>query len=144
MMRPIYESSRDRENQERVARKLEIAWKVKLKATEQLHFADYWVRKGGALVGIVEIKCRLGYYSTSFPTLMIGTRKILNSQEYIADSDLKFILVPQWKDGIFWRRILSDTTFKVEVGGRKDRGDPQDMEECFFIPVSSFKKVKGT
>ena len=93
-MRPIYESSRDRENQERVARKLEIAWKVKLKATEQLHFADYWVRKGGALVGIIEIKCRLGYYSTSFPTLMISTRKIRNSQEYVAGSDLKFILVP--------------------------------------------------
>ena len=142
-MRPIYEKPADRANQLAVIKILEGKYAgVKFEETEMLCPVDFQVKRDGKLSSIVEIKCR-SYDSAAFKDYLISSHKIRQAAAMAKHQGIKFILVVKWLDRIVRIEITDDTLSQSRLGsgGRTDRNDSQDTEECYYIPLSLFETV---
>lgn len=143
-MRPIYETAQDLKNENEVAAYLSAAWGcdfVKLKISYGLDFA---IIKDDALVATAEIKCR-NYDSASidrFGGLMLSASKAHRAAEWLTNHGAPFVLAAKLTDGLFVATIEYWPAYKIEITGRRDRGDWQDIEPCCIIPMSEFKKME--
>jgi hypothetical protein len=76
---------------------------------------------------------------------MISLGKIMAARRLSEASQLPSFLLVQWTDPKLWNydvcgyvRLDSLLDFKIAVGGRTDRGDPQDIEPVALIPIGEF------
>ena len=70
---------------------------------------------------------------------MISASKWRNAQVLAKDDGIPFILVVRFTDGVY--AIKGNKDHPTAKGGRYDRGDAQDVEECMYIPLEQFKKI---
>lgn len=87
---------------------------------------DYALTRGQNVLALVEVKTRtnaLGAYAT----YMISAHKIEFGLRWERTFGIPFLLVVEFTDGIYWVKV-SEIPFKVEMGGRRDRGDKDDTE----------------
>jgi hypothetical protein len=91
---------------------------------------------------LLEVKCRKNE-SKKWPTYLISAQKIILLKSIGAGAGIKAGLAVQFTDGIFFFDISSAdlTSIPIEIAGRTDRKDELDLEPCFMIPISMFKKV---
>jgi len=138
-MRKIYETEIDRQNESNVARYLETAWNCTFKKSVALSNIDGEVfGPDGRLAALIEIKKRLNS-STRYPTLLLSANKWRNALRLSEECCVPFMLVVEFTDGIFVTKIKKE--YPVQKGGRYDRGDSMDLEDCVYIPISDFKRV---
>lgn len=140
MTRPIYESTFDRENEDRIAFQLAQQWKVGVEKLRKMFPVDYALVQNKAIVGFLEIKCRTNPVY-QYPDYLISMGKIdwcLNVSEKFR---VKCILAVQWSDRLGWLQVKRECQFKLSIAGRTDRGDGADIEPCCLIPVEQFKFV---
>jgi hypothetical protein len=138
-MRKIYETEIDRQNESNVARYLETAWNCTFKKSVALSNIDGEVfGPDGRLAALIEIKKRLNS-STRYPTLLLSANKWRNALRLSEECCVPFMLVVEFTDGIFVTKIKKE--YPVQKGGRYDRGDSMDLEDCVYIPMSDFKRV---
>lgn len=137
MARPLYETSNDRD------REL-IAINRLLKGTDKepiklpiIYGIDYAVKEDGCITSWVEVKCRSNE-STKYPTLMISAAKIWTGVEMFQITKLPFFLVCEWTDKIGFLKIHTVAGYCIRIGGRTDRGDAQDIEPVYYIPIDKF------
>jgi len=61
------------------------------------------------------------------------------------DFPLGAAIAVQLTDGIYVWSIPNKTSFErlpeIKMMGRRDRGDPQDIEPCVLIPMKKFRKI---
>lgn len=86
-----------------------------------------------------ELKCRwnpVGRYKT----LNISARKIVEGLNYAQWTNRPFSLFVRWDDmcGV---ALIEHADFPIEHGGRRDRGDPNDVEPMICIPTGIFEPV---
>ena len=117
-MRPIYETKQDKRNEVVVAK--------------------YTLLAHGRPRALVEIKVRTNTSST-YATYMISAVKVDAIINTAKEQGLIPFLVVKFTDGIFITKLVED--FKRGLGGRYDRGDTRDIEECMYIPMNKFKKL---
>ena len=55
-MRPMYESDRDRINEDRIARRIEKAWRLELKKLPVSYKLDFAAVRDNVIVGWIEVK----------------------------------------------------------------------------------------
>lgn len=137
--RPLYETTESLSEERLVAERIGEAWScnpVKLARAYQLDFA---LCRDDAVQAWAEVKVRTKRY----PTYMLSLHKWLAAVELHERTGLPALLVVQWPDLLAYcalsglRRPLS-----VTMGGRRDRGDWQDMEPVVHIPLEFFNRVR--
>lgn len=135
--RPQYETPADLSRQERVAVRLEIAWKCELHPLPISYGWDYGMFRGDVMLGVVEIKCR----DQKYDTLFISLAKLMRGRDYQQAGFATFLVV-SWPDGVYWVKNPEPDELRTQWGGRNDRGDPQDMEPVCHIPVDAFRRLE--
>jgi len=140
MNRPTYENAEDRSAETLAVQKFirsfggEVDF-IKLPVQYKMDFA---LTRNGFITALVEVKCRKNNKHT-YPTYMISMSKLVAAAGY-GNIGINCILLVQWADSMGWVQMTNDD-WKVKVGGRKDRGDWQDVEPVTHIPISEFKDV---
>lgn len=138
-MRKIYQTAEDKKRQGSVAERLMEAWNCDFVTAPDLSFVDGKVLdSGGRLAALVEIKTRRNA-STKYPTYMLSAHKWRNALQAANEYRVPFMLVVEFTDGIYAAKIRSD--YNIQKGGRYDRGDSMDVEDCVYIPMADFRKV---
>jgi hypothetical protein len=125
--RPVYEKEADREEARLVVSSL--GWKAVER--EPLCYHDFDVDYGGVVLN-VEVKVR----GKQYDTYMLSKHKF----DYLLGLPYG-VLVVAWREikkiGVVSVSKINNYTFGS--GGRKDRGDAKDVEQCVFIPTPQFK-----
>lgn len=82
----------------------------------------------------VEIKSRNIVFG-QYGHLHLSLDKVTRLQTVSELLKIRAIIIASLKDGIFWHGVPpKGAVLHTEMGGRRDRGDPKDLEEmaCFF------------
>tara|TARA_R110000868_G_scaffold261331_3_gene519437 strand:+ start:11080 stop:11466 length:387 start_codon:yes stop_codon:yes gene_type:complete len=99
---------------------------------------NYALYKNGRLITLVEVKCRRTAM-WQFPTLIMSTRKLDRAYELAERSGVPLMVVTKWADNLGYLRVRDPYRYPVKTGGRTDRGDEQDIEALYDIPIGKFK-----
>jgi hypothetical protein len=138
-MRPIYETDQDRGREREVHSYLESKLDCVFKVADRLSNVDgFLCSVDGEMVAAVEIKTRRNP-KAKYPTYMLSAAKWRNGLETGKIYGVPFVLIVKFTDGIY-AVALSDR-YKTSHGGRYDRGDARDAEECIYIPIDKFHEV---
>jgi Holliday junction resolvase-like predicted endonuclease len=139
MSRPKYETQADRNNEQRVADLLaEKGYTlVKLPLQYKLDFAII-EDELDKVVGFAELKART-VEMNKYPTAMISLAKVVKAHDISACTNLPSYFIVLYKDAL--ARINFASEFSINIGGRSDRGDPQDRDVCAYYPIEGFTVV---
>jgi hypothetical protein len=138
-MRPIYETVSDRQREDEVRQYLVETYKCNYKKTAILSGVDgYLYDEDDVPAAVIEIKCRNNAHD-KYPTYMISASKWRNARLLAKDDNIPFLLVVRFTDGVY--AVKGNTEYPTAKGGRYDRGDAKDVEECMYIPLEKFKKI---
>ena len=99
---------------------------------------DFCLIDNKTIKTFVEVKCRTNE-KIAFSTYIISMSKVVVARSY-SDFGVNCILLVQWTDQMGWVD-LSSKEWEAKIGGRKDRGDWQDIEPVVHIPISEFNTV---
>jgi hypothetical protein len=114
-------------------------WEVDFHKLPRAYHVDWMLTKRGEAKAFAELKCRNNPRS-QYPTLMLSMHKWMHGKAMAQEIGGKFLVIVKWSDGIFYHtQGWCDVTYGV--GGRKDRGDSQDIEPVVHIPTDYFKRV---
>ena len=140
MTRPDYETDSDLCNEKNIAANIESAWGVSLQKTPRRYPYDYIALDFNEVaVALIEIKHR-NNDSKKYQSYMISMGKLAECQGTAKTVGLAFVLVVGFSDKImFWP--YKKNQFDIEIGGRRDRGDNQDIEPVAQIPMKHFKDI---
>ena len=139
MPRPMYETQFDRNNEQRVTELLaEKGYTlVKLPLQYKLDFAII-EDELDKVVGFAELKART-VEMNKYPTAMISLAKVVKAHDISSCTNLPSYFIVLYKDALV--RINFASEFSVNIGGRSDRGDPQDRDVCAYYPIEGFTVV---
>jgi Holliday junction resolvase len=127
------------ENQTAVGRFLSAVWCCSVGACPKAYAVDLVLHRGLDVVALVEVKCRT--YMPPDRTLWISAHKwadLIRLSE--ATSVPAFLAVHFYGHGLYVI-AASRRRFRTILGGRRDRGDAQDIEPEIEIPLSAFERV---
>ena len=138
-MRPIYQTERDTVNESIVMDFIQSKYKCNFRLTRPLDpFDAVILDDDDVVVALVEIKSRRNA-SDKYPTYMLSGAKADTVIRIAESMDAIPLLMVKFTDGIFVTKLMSG--FERKRGGRYDRGDALDMEECIFIPMDRFRTL---
>jgi hypothetical protein len=138
--RPKYETSEDLSKEALAIQKFIASFgdAVEFAKLPIQYKMDFCLIDDQTVCTFVEVKCRKNK-KTAYSTYIISMSKIVVAKAY-NDIGIKCILLVQWTDEMGWVD-LSNNEWPVKIGGRKDRGDWQDIEPVAHIPISEFNIV---
>lgn len=139
-MRKRYENPASLEAERLVATTLESRWNCKLAKMPIAYHIDWMALRDNKPVAFMELKCRTNPRE-QYPTFMLSFAKWQHGIQMGSTAAVPFIVSVQWTDGLFYLPVDNTTPFDLGYGGRKDRGDWQDMEPVVYVPTSLFKEV---
>jgi len=133
----IYESDQDRANQEIAVAMLCDRLGCQYASLPKLSSTDYTLFSGNILVGFAEIKCRTNPMAL-YDTAIIDESKVIYSQKLKEKFGVPSFFVIMWSDYCGFTRLDTGGVFKT-IGGRNDRGDPNDGRDLLAnFPIKSF------
>ena len=136
-MRPLYETEEDLDRERGAILTLcgrTDAHPFKLPISAH---ADYIMMRGSEAKAVVEVKCRKNK-RLAYETYMLSKHKYDGLLSW-ANYGLTPILLVSWEDAIGYVRL--PCPHDIAVGGRRDRGDAQDIESVVHIPTNIFKVI---
>lgn len=139
-MRPIYETPQDRENEASVRDRICELYNCKCRQSVELSSVDgMLVDKDDNGVAIIEIKTRRNAHD-KYPTYMLSANKWRSGMKIAEHYRLPFLLFVKFTDGIFYTKLKKH--YETARGGRTDRLDPYDQEECIYIDMNNFRRME--
>ena len=138
-MRPIYETPHDLANEASVADVLSSAWNCESTKLQVRDAFDYAATRGKNITAFVEVKTRTNPMH-KYPTYMISMTKVMNANAVFMSTGTPSLLVVKWTDCMGWVQ-LNQNKFTLEIGGRRDRHDAQDIEPVCHISIDLFKVI---
>ena len=136
--RPCYETADDRRNEEDVAAKLEQAWGCTLTKLPLEYRVDYVATRGG-IKALIEIK-RRRVSINQYPTIILSMHKVFYARQFAQMCGAEPLFVIQYDDALA-NINLNDKPDHVDIGGRKYRGDDQDIEIVYHYSTSRLKLI---
>lgn len=140
-MRPLYETKDNRKKESETVSVVCNKWGCKAQKTPNLFPFDYLLTRGDK-ASFAEIKNRT-FEHTKYETIYICLSKINKCVFHAEMSGVPFFLILGYMDGIFYtslsKEVLPD--FRIEMNGRTDRNDPQDISPVYHIPLKIFKRI---
>lgn len=140
MVRPIYESSKNIDNEKIAAKEIARVIGCNVMRNKKLCAFDYSFIKDNNIKAIGEIKVR-SCFRNQYKTFFISADKVLKCKEFASTFDIKFLLFVWWGDGIYMLDVMETSHDYLDIGGRTDRGDAQDIEPMVHYSVEKFKLV---
>lgn len=139
MARPIYETSRDRDAERQIAETIAQKYNAKAIKAKRLYGLDWFFERDGYVVGMVEIKVR-NYTRNHFETYMISADKVARIRMLSSVTGVPAFLFVSWRDGIGYINLSDEPDYNA-IGGRRDRGDDQDVEVVLHYLIQRFVTV---
>ena len=139
-MRRSYETQIDLDNEKSICKRIEAACGMHLRKMSIKYSLDFIGFRNGKAVAVIEVKKRHNSYSR-YPTLILSLAKYNRGVEFYRVNDLKFIFCVQFEDGYFFYEYQNEDKFDVQIGGRTDRNDAEDIEPVVHIPIVRMKKL---
>jgi len=141
MARPIYETQTDRNNERRLAAKIEKHYNCMLTKMPMKLSLDFMAMRDGKAVAFIEARQRKIAMNT-YPTYMLSLYKAMQARLLTMTTGLPCFLAVQWTDKAGMVRLPpSVEDFYVEVGGTNRRDDPQDIEPMVHFDIAKFKEL---
>ena len=135
-MRPIYEKDEDRTKEQIIFQMLAKKLNCVCITTPKLSRIDRLIcTKKGKLKALVELKVRTNKHDT-YPTYMLSAAKYRKMLSLADALKVDALLLVRYTDKT--RIVKLEEEYQINIGGRTDRGDAQDMEECIYIPIKNF------
>lgn len=138
-MRPTYETPEDQSHERQVVDLLCAKWGCTAAKTPRFYGVDWSLQKGNEVKAMAEVKFR----KASYPTYILSLHKFVEMCQSAAVSGLPYFLVVSWPEEsqrvVRYVSVTPEIKQRVIHGGRKDRGDAQDVEPVVEIPMSKFK-----
>ena len=137
MNRPRYETQADRDNEQRVVDYLAtLGWQFeKIPMQYRMDFAIF---RDGECRGFAELKSRNVFMNT-YPSVMISLSKVLAARWLTEATGLPAYLVVRYQDAL--TRLDFSDYYELRMGGRADRGDPQDRDICAYYPTERLRLI---
>jgi hypothetical protein len=139
-MRPIYETDFDRDREFETINSVSMEWGVSFCRTPVRYPCDAVLLKDGHVIGWAEVKNRDCYRDT-YPTYLISVSKVIDLLNYEEKTGFPAVIIVGWNDIIGHIEVKRIPYCKIGMGGRMDRGDWQDQEPCFMVPIHMFKFI---
>jgi hypothetical protein len=142
-MRPTYETQEDLDIENKIASLLEKTWNCDMVKMPVRYHLDFVMKRNGKAVAFCEIKTRsrtmeainkLGGY-------LLDIGKWSSAKQLVDCSGLPFILVVCTLDGTYYARFTEFVPKGVDVKGRTDRNDWQDVGPCVVLDTQLFKRI---
>lgn len=143
MSRPIYETAEDRDREQKIIEAVCKAFHpCSSHRLPRKYALDYFLQFGvdGSAMAWCEVKRRYNKRE-DYPTYMISLRKVLEGVGHSEATGHAFLIIVQWDDGIFVANIEDIKGLRVEMGGRADRFDSEDIEPVVHIPNDWFTHI---
>ena len=128
MTRPIYETQTDRNNERRLAAKIEKHYNCILLKMPMKLSLDFMAIRDGKAVAFIEARQRKIAMNT-YPTYMLSLYKAMQARSLTMTTGLPCFLAVQWTDKAGIAKLPpAHEEMHVEMGGTTRRDDPQDIE----------------
>lgn len=137
-MRPKYETSNDRSNEQEVADVIGAARGYMMEKLPPMSKMDYAAFSTEGLKAFIEIK-RRKVAKGKYDTMMIGMEKVLWARQVSQSFGIKSYFFIQWDDALGY--VCLDNECELDLGGRTDRNDPLDMGMHAYFKTSDFKEL---
>lgn len=140
--RPMYENEDSLKGEADTIFEVSKAWKAELVKMPVKNKIDCLMKsKSGDPRAFVELK-RRACKRHKYPTYMLSLDKWLAGLTMESGTNLPFILIVDWEDEIGFLKCSEVVAqINVNMGGRKDRGDAQDIEPVVHIPIYLFETL---
>tara|TARA_R110000803_G_scaffold209698_1_gene279845 strand:+ start:69 stop:488 length:420 start_codon:yes stop_codon:yes gene_type:complete len=139
-LRKIYETQYDLDNEKSISEVIQSVCNLSLRKLSMKYFIDFIAFRNKKAVAVVEVKKRNNNHDT-YPTLILSLAKYNRGVEFFKVNGLKFIFAVQFNDGCFFYKYKDGDRFAIELGGRIDRKDAEDIEPVIHIPINRMKKL---
>ena len=140
-VRPVYETDENLAQEKQVLALLCRHWECVSEKMPLRYELDYLLIRRRKAVAWLEIKVRTNNYGY-YPSYMISLGKIMAARRLTEATSLPSFLVVQWRDWKGYIRLDNLEKFEISMGGRTDRGDPQDMEPVVLFPIGNFTEIE--
>jgi hypothetical protein len=137
-MRPRYETQYDSREEARFSEILAERFRCSLHKLPIRYGLDFSAVRDGRVVAFVETKVRTNPVG-QYPTYMISVGKFMYADTLTRVTGLDCILAVKWSDAWGHTNLVLQPDIEVTIGGRRDRGDEQDIEPVCLIPIAQFK-----
>jgi hypothetical protein len=137
-VRPRYEMPKDLTREAEFSRVVGQKFYCTFSKMPDRYGLDFCMLRDGAVTAFAEVKVRSNPRD-KYPTYMIALSKVMSANGLNAATGLPCFLLVRWTD--CWGYVRLDGKVEqgsLSVGGRTDRGDPQDVEPVSLIPTSRF------
>jgi len=145
MTRPTYETKEDLSREGDISSFLEKRWGCKMLKMPIRYHLDYVVQRDGKAIGFCEIKTR-NYTMKSIGNMggyLLSIGKWSSAKQLVDCSGLPFMLVVCTLDGLWLAKFTEFVPKDIQVKGRTDRNDWQDIEPCVLVDTLLFKKISS-
>ena len=141
MTRPTYETAEDRNNERRLAAKIERHYGCILQKMPMKLSLDFMAIRDGKAVAFIEARQRKIAMNT-YPTYMLSLYKAMQARALTMTTGLPCFLAVQWTDKAGIAKLPpSHEDMHVEMGGTTRRDDPQDIEPMVHFDIAKFKEL---
>ena len=138
-MRPTYETQEDRDKEKAVFSALAKELRCVCITPPKLSRIDRLLcDKKGNLKAVVELKIRTNAHD-KYPTYMLSAAKYKSMLTLAEAMKVPALLLVEYTDKV--RVVTLKDTYEFGIGGRTDRDDALDMEQCIYIPITDFRDL---
>ena len=140
-MRPIYETQTDRNNERRLAAKIEKHYGCILSKMPMKLSLDFMAIRDGKAVAFIEARQRKIAMNT-YPTYMLSLYKAMQARSLTMTTGLPCFLAVQWTDKAGIAKLPpAHEDMHIVMGGTTRRDDPQDIEPMVHFDIANFKEL---
>lgn len=134
--RPIYETDRNRIEEDEIAWCVCEAWNLNQVPAPKLHCYDRLFLKDNRVVCVGEIK-RREVRMDKYPNIILSKHKVDNILKECRKPAYFFV---SFDDCLAYSQLRKG--WRVNKGGRKDRNDSKDIELVYRIPIRDFNEIE--
>lgn len=131
----MYETAKDRANEERLMKLMAEHTKYQMVKTPSFYAVDAIAMKDGQVRCFFEFKSRENSVQ-DFPNAAIGMKKIIAVQNIVQATRLKVWLVIEWTDKIGYIDMMSN--YEIGIMTRQDRGT---TDLVALYPITEFREL---
>ena len=137
----IYETVEDLSKECEVADTVAKRWNCRHVKLGELAPLDRALFRDDTLKCYLEIKCRNNAHDY-YPDYMIDASKMDAGMQIAAHDGVPFFLIVHFTDGVYWIKVEEGPFATRKTGGRTDRGDPNDIEVCCYVPMLLWRRLE--
>ena len=98
----------------------------------------YSLPEDGSRGALVEVKKRNNAHNR-YPTYMLSANKHRNLIDISTTQNIPALLFVGFTDGVYATKLKPE--YPTGQGGRYDRNNPYDIENCIYIALDEFKQI---